>query len=388
MSGQIIHSCTFGGIYIMSLLKRWPLPVLGLTAAASLLLACTTFISSTTTLAQTPAVAPTTAPASQPASPLDGYPKVVLGDKDFQVEVATPDVDGAYYQGQRFDHTGMIQRVTYKGHVYFDRYQPIPHNPKLHDDIGGLAEEFGIQNPPGYAEANPGDPFLKIGVGLLKKPGNDIYMFWTPYEVLSPASSRLLSHPEDHLRTPPGNRPNSQPQMKFDLMFTQMLGRDKAWSYIYNKGITVDASQGKIIITRNLSNLGKKPIKVEHYSHNFMFFDDKEIDSSYKLEMPQPIIVENKDFLASATVDGNVIRPSKHLDGMAGTLFTLADPKAPFTFKVSNDNGASVTITQSIAPPKFQLWMTTRAFCPEPFTLIDLAPGKSIEWSTTYQFGQ
>src|SRR5262245_41916524 len=52
-----------------------------------------------------------------------------------------PDPQDGYYRGTRFDWSGQISRLEYKGHNYFgkwfDRYDP-----KLHDAIMGPVEEF------------------------------------------------------------------------------------------------------------------------------------------------------------------------------------------------------------------------------------------------------
>src|SRR5579883_1184498 len=58
------------------------------------------------------------------------------------------------------------------------------HDPTNHDDIIGLAPEFGQVNPLGYDDAKVGGTFLKIGVGELEKPKEEKYSFATKYKVV------------------------------------------------------------------------------------------------------------------------------------------------------------------------------------------------------------
>ena len=82
--------------------------------------------------------------------------------------------------GHADDWAGVIGRLEYANHVYYDRWfskmDPVTRDwevvPEIiagpNTAITGPVEEF--QRPLGYDTAPPGGAFVKIGVGVLKKP--------------------------------------------------------------------------------------------------------------------------------------------------------------------------------------------------------------------------
>lgn len=88
------------------------------------------------------------------ASAASDYPKLELDNGEIQVSIYLPDASRGYYRGTRFDWSGIIERVDYRGHRF---YSPLhtDHDPMGHDAISGPAEEFAVFNPMGFAEAKP-----------------------------------------------------------------------------------------------------------------------------------------------------------------------------------------------------------------------------------------
>jgi hypothetical protein len=90
-----------------------------------------------------------------------------------KAKIHLPDSEKGYYRGTRFDWSGVIASLEHKGHsyfgVWFDKYDP-----KIHDAITGPVDEFlsgdGGTSTLGYDEAAVGGTFMRVGVGLLKKP--------------------------------------------------------------------------------------------------------------------------------------------------------------------------------------------------------------------------
>ena len=52
-----------------------------------------------------------------------------------------PDPEVGYYRATRFDWSGVISSVDYKGHSYFGQWFE-KYDPKIHDAIMGPVEEF------------------------------------------------------------------------------------------------------------------------------------------------------------------------------------------------------------------------------------------------------
>ena len=84
------------------------------------------------------------------------------------------------YQGSRFDCTGKIINVKFKGIEISGVERIQPENTNI---LGrGFYNEFGMENPIGYDEAKPGDWFHKIGIGLLQRDENP-YSFLKNYPI-------------------------------------------------------------------------------------------------------------------------------------------------------------------------------------------------------------
>ncbi len=71
----------------------------------------------------------------------------------------------------------MIGRVDWSGHTFFGEWKQSRHDPNGSDDVVGSAEEFGMSAPLGYADAKPGETFIKIDVGDSFTWRNDYRLF-------------------------------------------------------------------------------------------------------------------------------------------------------------------------------------------------------------------
>src|SRR5260370_481712 len=111
------------------------------------------------------------------------HPKALLSNGTLDALVFLPDAERGYYRASRFDWSGVVGCVSYKGHKYFgewfSRYDPL-----LNDSITGPVEEFRSNDGAiGYNEAKPGDLFLKPGVGVLRRLDDSPYKFGVPYPI-------------------------------------------------------------------------------------------------------------------------------------------------------------------------------------------------------------
>src|SRR5580658_6425139 len=97
-------------------------------------------------------------------------PQAEISNGVLRAKLYLPDAANGYYRATRFDWSGVVASLEYQGHKYFGVWFP-KYDPKLHDSITGPVEEYrtGI-SALGYDDAKAGDTFVRIGVGLLKKP--------------------------------------------------------------------------------------------------------------------------------------------------------------------------------------------------------------------------
>jgi hypothetical protein len=123
------------------------------------------------------------------------FPETEISNGLIKARLSLPDPEHGYYRATRFDWSGQIPDLTYKGHTYFGEWNPAPYNPKLHDAITGPVEEFlsdgmGL----GYAEAAPGGTFVKIGVGVIRKPDDSKYQQFKTYEIVDNGKWTIKKH--------------------------------------------------------------------------------------------------------------------------------------------------------------------------------------------------
>ena len=95
------------------------------------------------------------------------FPQAEIANGGVKAKLYLPDAKTGYYQATRFDWSGVISSLEYKDHQYFGRWYE-KHDPKIHDAITGPVEEFLTSL--GYDEAKPGGTFIRIGVGVVRKP--------------------------------------------------------------------------------------------------------------------------------------------------------------------------------------------------------------------------
>jgi hypothetical protein len=94
---------------------------------------------------------------------------LTLFNPKLHVTIAHPDL---VYTGLRFVWTGFIMQITLENKHTFCTPE------SLHSSEGtsgiGLCNEFGNLHALGYKEAQPQEQFMKIGVGLLRKPDEEV----------------------------------------------------------------------------------------------------------------------------------------------------------------------------------------------------------------------
>ena len=295
------------------------------------------------------------------------YPQAAIASTLLKATLYLPDAEKGFYRGTRFDWSGVISQIEYKGHTYFATFGS-PHNPKIHDHIAGPAEEFSMDDPPGYAEAKEGETFVKIGVGLLKRGKEKKYGFSGNYAV-----EKFL--PWDVSKT--GN----------SITFTQTLEPTGGWGYVYTKKVYLAKELPVLVIGHMLENTGTRAIATDHYNHNFLIFDQEPISSAYRIVYPFTPEVEKVNGKQSK-LDGNTL--AIVTDTFTGSLWMQLKGftgKEDHVCIVENTKTrTSVKIRSDLAPVKYRVYAEKTALCPEAFVPIQVEPGRSQLWTNTYEF--
>lgn len=282
------------------------------------------------------------------------------------VEVMDPNAPGRYNTGVRFSPVANVLQVTADGRTFL-------FSPEKHDSVtdnGGLAMEFDLggkdgPQPVSFVAAAHGDPFVKVGVGVLRKTTSK-YEFYTQYPIVERAPTRA--------------------EWTLDsAVFTQTCAG--ANGFAYELGATITLSERTLRIRYTLANTGRRVLSTEHYTHNFFLLNGRPIGCGYAVHF------------GAALPDGGVYdgarreKTSLHFDQAPAKPLNLAVLVAPgrgcewSSFAVADGcSGQRIDISTTRPPARFAIHVSSRYLCPEQFVLIELAPGKTATWERSFTF--
>jgi len=298
----------------------------------------------------------------------ENFPEANITNGIIRAKLFLPDVTDGYYQGSRFDWSGVIPDLEYKGHTFFGKWFEY-YNPKVHDAISGPVEEF---MPLGYEEAGAGSQFIKIGVGILKKEDDKPYSFARNYEVTDNGKWTV--------------------RRKNDVVtFTQELTDTSGYAYIYHKTVKLTKGKPELVLAHTLKNTGKKPISTSVYNHNFFMIDKEPTGPGIKTTFAFNAAAKGKGFGTIASIKDRVMSFNRPLEksenvftpGLQGLTGAIKD----YDIKIENiKTGAGVKITSDRPIEKLVYWACSTTACPEPYIKLDVEPGKEISWKINYLF--
>lgn len=296
----------------------------------------------------------------------------VLRSDRLHVEVMDPAAPEPYYRGNRFSPVANVLRVTGDGRDFL--YSPVKHDPDTEN--AGLAMEFDIiehadAGPPGFASAGEGEPFLKVGVGVLRKTGGR-YGFYKRYETLR--SAPVEATWGDDFAT-----------------FHQRCGLpDGSLAYRLDAEVRV---RGRLVeISCRLENTGRKPFSTEQYAHNFFSLAGAPPGPGYQLELPREFsIARMKPELLGAIGRRAVFTGSLSPDEALNADLRLAPAPASDAenFRVLHTgNGMGVKVGLSCASSRIAVHAARTYLCAEQFVRLGVDPGETHAWLRRYEFEQ
>ena len=139
--------------------------------------------------------------------------------------------------------------------------------PDLHDAIQGPVEEFLTGDTAlGYAEAAPGGTFVRIGVGVLRKPAEETSLQrFGRYDIVDGGKWTT---------TPARTASSSCTSWTTAPATPTAIARRCAWTAT------------SLIIEHELKNTGTKPIVTEVYNHNFFTLDRQDDGARHRGALP------------------------------------------------------------------------------------------------------
>src|ERR1700749_2991534 len=114
------------------------------------------------------------------------YPQAEITNGQIHAKLYLPDAKTGFYRGTRFDWSGVISSLTFGGHDYygpwFTKQDPAVRDFVYRDsdivvspESGSMGPADEFQTPLGFDAAKAGGTFVKVGVGVLRRPDNSPY---------------------------------------------------------------------------------------------------------------------------------------------------------------------------------------------------------------------
>jgi hypothetical protein len=339
-------------------------------------------------------------------------PNTVITNGQIKAKIYLPDSNNGFYRSTRFDWSGVIGSLEYKGHVFYGPwYYKI--DPSVYDfnydDQGvvsapftamvGPGEEFNTDGAAlGFAEAKPGGTFVKIGVGVLRKP-----LAGEPPDPPRPApnpnaAARGGGPPggpdrDDHSRTykivDPGKW--TVKKNKDSVEFTHVLTNEAdGYGYIYRKVVRLVSGKPQMVLEHSLKNTGKNTIKTTVYNHNFFVLDNAGPSKDLAITVPFQIESPRPPTPGLLEVRGNRLEYVKTLtdkDRGTATVRGFGDTAKDYDIRVENKKlGAGYHVVGDRPLSNIAVWSIRTVNAVEPYIAMTIDPGNDFTWNLTYDY--
>lgn len=300
---------------------------------------------------------------------MDDFPSAKITNGLITATLHLPDAETGYYRGIRFDWSGVMPSLEYKGHQYFGLWNPAPYDPKLHDAITGPVEEFVAI---GFQETVPGSEFVKIGVGSLIKPDDKPWAFTRSYEIKNPGKWTVK-------------------KKKDRVEFTHVLTDVNGYAYEYKKVVRLEKGKPELVLEHSLKNTGTKPIETSTYNHNFFVIDGEPTGPNISTTFPFGLSAEGKGWGDIADTKDKSIVYNRTLNKGENVFSAGVQGFGPsaqdYDIRIKNTKtGAGVHILGDQPLEKLVYWSNPNTSCPEPYIHLSAKPGETIRWNIRYEF--
>ncbi len=291
-----------------------------------------------------------------------------------------------YYRGTRFDWSGVIQSLEYHGHNYYGPWftgtdsnvvdfifkgDEIVAGPC--SAITGPVEEFSSEGKAlGFEEAKPGGTFIKIGVGVLRRPDDKDYNPYRLYEIVD-AGKWSIQKTTDSVE------------------FTHDLSdRSSGYSYRYTKIIRLAQGKPEMVLQHKLENMGNQRIDTSVYDHNFLVLDKQPIGPDFVVTVPFAIKASQIKSPELAHIEGNSFGYQRELRGreiVSAQFSGFSGTSDDYRIRIENRKvGAGMDIAGDRPLRKENLWSIRSVLAVEPFIRMSIEPGKTFSWEYHYNY--
>jgi len=312
-------------------------------------------------------------------------PQAEINNGQIRVKLYLPDSRAGFYRATRFDWSGVIAGLEYKGHNYygpwFNRVDP-----KVHDftyegteivaspctgDTGPVEEFLTKGSALGWDEAKAGGTFIKIGVGVLRKDESS-YDPYKLYEILDPGKWSVQKHSDS-------------------IEFTQELtDPSSGYGYVYRKAVRLTKGKPEMVLEHGLKNTGRRTIQSSVYNHNFLVLDKQPPGPDFSITVPYQIHSPEPPNPQLAQIRGNQLVYLKVLENqevMETPLLGFSDSPQDNEIRIENSKvGAGMKISGDRPLSFVNLWSIRSVLAAEPFITMTIDPGSEFTWTMRYVY--
>ncbi len=309
------------------------------------------------------------------------FPSAEIENGELKVKIYLPDAKNGFYRATRFDWSGVIYSLEYKGHQYYGPWFQKT-RPEIHDfiyegadivagpcsAITGPVDEF---RPLGWESAGAGGRFVKIGIGALTKPDDAKYDNYRLYEVADAGKWTVK-------------------KARNSITFTQELAdAPSGYGYVYRKTVRLTKAKPELVLEHALKNSGKRAIDTTVYNHNFLVLDGQAPGPGLTITVPFRIQSQRPPNKELAGIRGNQVVYLKTLTGRdvaTTSLQGFGDGASDNEIRIESVKaGAGILIRADRPLVRESLWSIRTVVAMEPFISVVVAPGSEFTWKSTYE---
>ncbi len=308
------------------------------------------------------------------------FPSAEIKNGKISAKIYLPEAKRGFYQGTRFDWSGVLYSLQFQGHDYygpwFNKTDPVVDDliysgPDIVagpcSAITGPVNEFG---PVGFDDAKAGGHFIKIGVGALRKPDGAAYDNYHLYEIAN-GGRWVIAKQADSIE------------------FIQTL-TDAPYGYVYRKTVRLAEGKPVMVIEHRLKNTGIRALHTDVFNHNFLVLDKQPPGPGFVITVPFPIRTSEPPNKTLAEIRGSQIIYTKTLTGedvVAMPIEGFGSGANDHQIRIENSRlGVGMKIETDRPLSKESLWSIRTVMAMEPFVAIDIEPGREFSWTTQYEY--
>jgi hypothetical protein len=307
-------------------------------------------------------------------------PEAEITNGAIHAKLYLPDARQGFYQGTRFDWSGVIHSLEFQGHNYYGPWFNRT-NHDVHDFIydgdeivagpcsatTGPVDEFA---PLGWSEAKPGETFIKIGIGALRKPDDAKYDNYRLYAIADRGKWTVKKH-------------------KDAIDFTQQLSA-AGYDYTYRKTVRLTPGKPQMVLAHSLKNRGTRAIHTTVYNHNFLTLDHQPPGPGVTISVPFQIESTHPPDKKLAEIRGKqivYIETLKDHNVAATPVQGFSDKASDHVIRIEDTRvNAGMKIEADRPLLRESLWSIRSVLAVEPFIEITIEPGAEFTWNSTYEY--